>query len=327
MLLLSREEIRSVLSMKDAINAVQEAFRELACGTVKMPVRLSLPVEDYRGVMLTMPAYIGGAFDVLGQKVVTVYPENREKHKLPTILATVQLFDPKSGSCIALLDGTIITAMRTGAVGGVATRYLATKDSRTVGVFGAGIQGETQLEAVAEERSIEFVRVYDPVEQRKIQYCKDMSGKLGLDVRAASDPIHAVRGSDIIICASTARTPVFKGEWLDPGVHINAIGSYTPDARELDTVTIRRSKIVVDSREAALKEAGDLIIPIGERAISSQDIWAELGDIIVGKKEGRTSSQEITLFKSVGLALQDVSTAAVAYRKAKEQHKGIEVAI
>jgi len=327
MLLLSREEIRSVLSMKDAINAVQEAFKEFARGTVKMPVRLSVSVEDYKGVMLTMPAYIGGAFDVLGQKVVTVYPENQERQKLPTILATVQLFDPKSGRCIALLDGTIITAMRTGAVGGVATRYLATKDSRSVGVFGAGIQGETQLEAVAEERSIEVVRVYDPVEQRKIQYCKDMSRKLGLDVRAASEPVQAVRGSNIIICASTARTPVFKGEWLESGVHINAIGSYTPDTRELDTVTITRSKVVVDSREAALKEAGDLIIPIGERAISSQNIWAELGDIILGKKEGRTSDQEITLFKSVGLALQDVSTAAVAYRKAIEQHKGTEVAI
>jgi ornithine cyclodeaminase/alanine dehydrogenase len=313
--------------MKDAINAVEEAFKEFVLGTVEMPVRVSVPVERYSGVMLTMPAYIGGAFDALGQKVVTVYPENREKYNLRTILATVQLFDSKSGECIALLDGTIITAMRTGAVSGVATKYLAPKDSKSAAVFGAGVQAQTQLEAVVEERSIEVARVYDPVEQLAREYCEKMSKKLGINVSAARDPSQAVRGSDILICASTARTPVFKGEWLRPGMHINAIGSYTPDTRELDTATIKRSKVIVDSRTAALKEAGDLLIPIGEKAISSRHIWAELGEIILGKKEGRTSSQEITLFKSVGLALQDVSTAAVAYRKAVEQQKGIKVDI
>jgi len=327
MLLLSRDDVQSVLSMKDAITAVEEAFKEFARGMVEMPVRLSIPVERYGGVMLTMPAYIGGTFDALGQKVVTVYPENQEKCKLPTILATVQLFEPKSGNCIAVLDGTIITAMRTGAVSGVATKYLALNDSKSVAVLGAGVQAETQLEAVAEERSIEVAKVYDPVEQRKALYCEKMSRKLGIVVSAARDPRQAIRGSDIVICASTARTPVFKGEWLEPGMHINATGSHTPDTRELDTATIKRSKVVVDSREAALKEAGDLLIPIGEKSISSQHIWAELGEIILGKKEGRTSSQEITLFKSVGLALQDVSTAAVAYRKAIEQRKGIEVAL
>jgi alanine dehydrogenase len=327
MLLLSRSEIQSILSMKEAISAVEDAFKEFARGTVQMPVRLSIPLERYRGIMLTMPAYIGGTFDVLGQKVVTIFQENQEKYKLPTILATVQLFDPRSGNCLALLDGTIITAMRTGAVSGVATKYLARKDSKCVGVFGAGVQAETQLEAVAEERSIEAAKVYDVIEQRKDQYCEKMSSKLGIDVSAARDSRQAVQGSDIIICASTARTPVFKGEWLEPGMHINAIGSYTPDARELDSTTLKRSKVVVDSREAALKEAGDLLIPIGEKVISSEHIWAELGEMILGKKQGRTSSQEITLFKSVGLALQDISTAAAAYKKAIEQHKGIEVAI
>lgn len=322
MLLISRDEIQSILTMGDAIGAVEEAFKEFARGTVEMPVRVSLPVEQHNGVMLTMPAYIGGAFDAMGQKAVTVYPENPAKHGLPTILATVQLFDPETGKCLALLDGTTLTAIRTGAVGGVAAKYLAKKDSRCVGLFGAGVQAETQLAAVAEVRRIEVAKVFDIAEERKIQFCEKMARKLGIDVTPAQTPQETIRDSDIVICASTSRKPVFSGQWLQPGTHVNAIGSYTPDTRELDTATVTRSKVVVDSKEAALKEAGDLLIPIAEKAISSSHIWAELGEVLLGKKEGRTSDDEITVFKSVGLAIQDVSTASITYRKAVKQHRG-----
>ena len=302
MLLLSREDVQSVLTMKDAIRAVEEAFRQFALGNVRMPVRSSVTIQQHKGLMLTMPAYVGGV-EALGQKIVTVYPENLSKHDLPTILATVQLLDPETGECLAVLEGTYLTAMRTGAASAIATKYLARRDSSHIAVFGAGVQAETQLEAISEVRRIELAKVYDPVGQRVTEYCQRMSKRIGIEVKCAQNAQEALRDSDIVICASTSRTPVFNGEWLEPGMHINGIGSHTSDTRELDTVTIQRSKVVVDSRESALAEAGDLLLPIAENAISSEHIWAELGDIIIGKREGRTSDQEITLFKSVGIAI------------------------
>ena len=325
--MLSREDVQSVLTMKDALGAVEEAFRQFALGTVRMPVRSSISIEQNNGIMLTMPAYIGGDMNALGQKVVTVYPENPTKNNLPTTLATVQLLDPKTGECLAVMDGTFLTAMRTGAASGVATKYLARANSQTVAMFGAGVQAETQLEAIAEVRRIKAAKVFDTVTQRASQYCERMSKKLRIDVKQGKSARDTLRGSDIVICASTSRVPVFDGEWLEPGMHINGIGSHTPDTRELDTTSVRRSRVIVDSREAALKEAGDLIIPFAEKAITPSQIWGELGEVIVGRREARTSDQEITLFKSVGLALQDVSTALAVYRKAIQERKGTKVTI
>ena len=325
--MLSREDVQSVLTMKDALGAVEEAFRQFALGTVRMPVRSSISIDQNNGIMLTMPAYVGGDMNALGQKVVTVYPENPTKNNLPTTLATVQLLDPKTGECLAVMDGAFLTAMRTGAASGVATKYLARANSQTVGVFGAGVQAETQLEAIAEVRRIKAAKVFDTVTQRGSQYCERMSKKLKIDVKQGESTRDTLRGSDIVICASTSRVPVFDGEWLEPGMHINGIGSHTPDTRELDTTSVRRSRVIVDSREAALKEAGDLIIPFAEKAITPSQIWGELGEVIVGRREARTSDQEITLFKSVGLALQDVSTALAVYRKAIQVRKGTKVTI
>jgi ornithine cyclodeaminase/alanine dehydrogenase len=309
--------------MKDAIGAVEEAFKQFALGNVIMPAKS--PIEQNKNVMWSMAAYVGGGMNALGQKVVTVYPENPTKHNLPTTLATVELLDPLTGECLAVMDGTFLTAMRTGAVGGVATKYLARTNSATVAVFGSGVQAETQLEAVTEVRRIDAAKVFDNVTGRASDYCQRMSKKLKIDLKEGADPRDTLRGSDIVICASTSPIPVFSGEWLELGMHINGIGSARPDIRELDTVSVRRSKVVVDSRDAALREAGDLIIPIAEKAISSEHIWGELGQVILGEKKGRTSDEEITLFKSVGLALQDVSTARVVYKKALEQNKGTNV--
>jgi ornithine cyclodeaminase/alanine dehydrogenase len=311
--------------MKEAIDAVEEAFKQFALGNVKMPGKSSILVEQNKGVMWTMPAYIGGGMNALGQKVVTVYPENPAKHKLPTTLATIELLNPLTGECLAVMDGTFLTAMRTGAVGGVAAKYLARTNSATVAIFGAGVQAETQLESLAEVRRIDSAKVFDNVTGRAKDYCERMSKKLAIDLEEGADPRDTLRGSDIVICASTSRVPVFSGEWLEFGMHTNAVGSYTPDIRELDTTAIRRSKVIVDSRDAALREAGDLVIPIAEKVISAEHIRGELGQVILGKTEGRSSDQEITLFKSVGLALQDVSTALVVYKKALEQNKGTNV--
>lgn len=312
--------------MKDAIHAVEYAFKLSAQGHVRMPPRASIMIDQHRGQMLAMSAYIGGAIDALGQKIVTVYPENRSKD-LPTILAVVQLFDPKSGECLSVMDGTYLTAVRTGAVSGVATKYLARRDAERVTVFGAGVQAESQLEAMKEVRGILRARVFDPIAARAIRYSEGMSEKLGIKIEVAQTPKDALREADIIICASTSSTPVFSGHWLEAGAHINAIGSHNPATRELDTDAVRRSKVVVDSREAALREAGDLLIPIAEQAITADHVWAELGEIVAGEKTGRDSDQEITLFKSVGLAIQDVSTARVAYEKAIESGKGTKIEI
>jgi ornithine cyclodeaminase/alanine dehydrogenase len=312
--------------MKDAIHAVEDAFRLFAQGLVRMPPRESIMIDQHRGQMLAMPAYIGGANDTLGQKIVTVYPENRSKG-LPTILAVVQLFDPKSGECLSVMDGTYLTAVRTGAVSGVATKYLARRDAESVAVFGAGVQAESQLEAMKEVRGILRARVFDPLAERAFRFGEDMSRKLGIGVEVAQTSKEALRGADIVICASTSSTPVFSGQWLELGMHINAVGSHNPNTRELDTEAVRRSKVIVDSREAALKEAGDLLIPISERAIASDHVWADLGEIVSAQRVGRDSDQEITLFKSVGLAIQDVSTARVVYAKAIELGKGTKIGI
>jgi len=327
MLLLSREDVQSLLTMKDAIDAVEEAFRQFALGNVKMPAKSTISVEQNNGVIWAMPAYIAGDMNALGQKIVTTYPENPTRHNLPTTLATVELLDHETGECLAIMDGTFLTAIRTGAVGGVAAKHLARANSTRVAVFGAGVQAQTQLEALAEVRKIEAAKVFDNVTGRAGQYCERMSKKLKINVKEGEDPKDTLRGSDIVICASTSRVPVFSGEWLELGMHVNGVGSCTPETRELDTVSVRRSKVIVDSRDEVLNEAGDLIIPIAEKAISLEHIWGELGQVIIGKKKGRTSEQEITLFKSVGLAIQDVSTASVVYRKALEQNRGTNVRI
>jgi alanine dehydrogenase len=313
--------------MKETIEIVEEAFKQFALKNTIMPLRTCLNIEQFNGQFLSMPAYIGGNMNSLGLKVVTVYKQNPIKYELPTIIATIQLHDPKTGELLALMDGTYITAMRTGAVVGVATKYLANKDSKIVGLFGAGVQGKSCVLAVKEVRNIELIKVYDLIPTKTKTFCEEIHKKTGIEAIPVNKPKEAVIGSDIIITATTSKNPVFNGEWLEKGVHINAIGSHTPEARELDEITIKKSKIVVDSKEATLKEAGDLIIPIKNGIISSNAIYAELGELIVGKKLGRESKDEITVFKSVGLAIQDISTAKLVYEKAVKENIGKTIEI
>ena len=326
-LILNKNEIESILSMKETIEIVEEAFKQFALKNTIMPLRTCLNIEQFNGQFLSMPAYIGGNMNSLGLKVVTVYKQNPIKYELPTIIATIQLHDPKTGELLALMDGTYITAMRTGAVVGVATKYLANKDSKIVGLFGAGVQGKSCVLAVKEVRNIELIKVYDLIPTKTKTFCEEIHKKTGIEAIPVNKPKEAVIGSDIIITATTSKNPVFNGEWLEKGVHINAIGSHTPEARELDEITIKKSKIVVDSKEATLKEAGDLIIPIKNGIISSNAIYAELGELIVGKKLGRESKDEITVFKSVGLAIQDISTAKLVYEKAVKENIGKTIEI
>jgi ornithine cyclodeaminase/alanine dehydrogenase len=261
--------------------------------------------------------------DALGMKLVSAYPDNPTKYNLPTILGTVLLNDPRTGALLSIMDGAWITAMRTGAVSGVATRYLAREDARTVGIFGTGVQARTQLMAMKEARKLKDVKAYDIVPENSRKFSEEMTESLGITVMPEKDPMEVVSGSDIIVTATTSKVPVFNGEWLKEGVHINGVGSHHgPGVKELDEVTIRKAKVVVDQREASLKEAGDLMDPISKDVISADHIYAELGELVTGKKKGRTSNNEITVFKSVGLAIQDVATGMKVYELAKAKGVG-----
>jgi len=325
-LLLTRADVQSALTMTDAIDAVEEAFRQQHQGAAQLPLRTPIRIPQHKGVVLFMPAYIGGEMDALGMKVVTVYPDNPAKHGLPTILATVLLNDPRTGQLLAIMDGAYLTAMRTGAASGAATKYLARPDAKVVGVFGAGIQARTQLMAMCAVRPIVEARVYDPMAESAAAFCRDMRQALGIAVQPVTAPRAAVEGCDIIVAATTSKTPIFDGQWMAPGAHINGVGSHSLDAREVDSLTIQRSKVVVDLRSAAMAEAGDLVTPINAGEITAEHIYADLGEIVSGKP-GRTAADEITFFKSVGLAIQDVSTATKVYELARQKGIGQEVSL
>ena len=327
-LLLTRKDVEKVLTMKDAIAAVEGGFRQLALGNVIMPQRTAIRISEHHGIHLGMPAYVGGeeGRGSLALKVVTVYPENQSKFGLPTTIGTLLLNDPRTGALVAIMDAGFLTAMRTGAVSGVATSYLAREDARSVGVFGAGVQARAQLIAMCEVRSIERALVCDPWIEGRDKFATELSERLSIPVEPTDDP-RACVDNDIVVAASSSGEPIFEGSWLAPGTHINGIGSHSPNTRELDTVTIQRSKVVPDLAAACLVEAGDLIMPIKEGAITEDHIHASLGEVVAGLKPGRESDEEITLFKSVGLAVQDAATAAQVYDLARAAGVGVEIEI
>lgn len=322
MLLLTRQDVMSVLEMRDCMDAMEKAFAELASGTAVLPLRIG--IRPPGGLSLYMPAYLQG-MNALACKVVTVYKDNPARHGLPTTIGKVLLQDPATGQVVCIMDGGYLTAVRTGAASGVATRHLARKDDGQVaGIFGAGIQAETQLWGVAEARKLSRALVYDVAAPAAAAFATRMREKLGIPVEVADAP-EAVLRADILCTATSAATPIFDGAKVREGTHVNGIGSHSPGARELDTAVVRRSLLVADSREACLNEAGDVMIPIQEGAIGPDHIHADLGEIVTGKRPGRTSAAQITLFKSNGLAIQDVAAAALVYERAKTRGIGREV--
>ncbi len=323
-LLLSRTDVSRLLTMEDAIAAVEDAFRQLALGTVTMPQRTAIKVTPHGGVHLGMPAYIGGEVDALALKVVTVYPQNPIRYQLPTTIGLLVLSDPKTGAPLAVMDASYMTAVRTGAVSGVATKHLARPDARRVGIFGAGVQAQTQLAAVACARPIEGAWVYDSVGAKAQSFAAEMTGKLKVPVVPVQTPREVVAGMDIIVAASSATEPVFDGSWLEPGQHINGVGAHAPATRELDTATVVRSKVFADSVDACFVEAGELILAMKEGAIGREHVKGGLGDVVAGLVKGRERADEITLFKSVGLAIQDVATARLVYQRARAANVGVE---
>lgn len=321
-LLLTRDDVARVLDMASCMDVVEKAFAELASDTAVLPLRIG--IKPPGGISLYMPAYLKG-LGALACKVVTVYKDNPTKHGMPTTIGKVLLQDPETGDVICIMDGGYLTAMRTGAVSGVATKYLAREgDGQVAGIFGAGVQARMQLRAVAVARKLSKALVYDPFPEA-IQGFVAALGDLDLEIVAAESPEALLEGADILCAATSSPTPLFDGSLVRPGTHINGIGSHTPNARELDTVIVERSKFVADSAEACLSEAGDLMIPIDEGAITADHVHAELGEIVLGRKPARENDEEITLFKSVGLAIQDVATAKLVYDKAVEAGIGTRV--
>jgi ornithine cyclodeaminase/alanine dehydrogenase len=323
-LLLSRSDVQKLLPMSKAIDVVEGAFSELAKGTAEMPPRTVMIDSEVGGWIAYMPAYLKSS-GALGVKAVTVYKGNPAKHNLPTTLATILVQDQQTGQVLAVMDGGYLTAVRTGAVSGVATRHLARKDSKIGGILGTGVQARAQVIAMCEAAKLDEALSFsvDPDDRRKA-FADELSATTGVPVRLAKSTEDVLANSDIVALATTAARPIVKASWWKKGAHINAIGSHAPGVRELDTETVVKSKVVCDQKAACLAEAGDIQIPIEEGAYSADRIHGDLGAVVNGTIKGRESDSEITLFKSVGLAVQDISCAALVYQQALAQGVGTE---
>lgn len=298
--ILSADDVRAAVSMEDAIDAMREAFGQLSAYQADIPMRT--PVSGEGGVMLLMPGRLKES-GAMGAKVVSVFEDNPEQG-LPAVNALVLMVDPETGLPRALLEGGYLTALRTGAASGLATELLAVSDARVLTVFSAGAQARTQVEAVRAVRPIEEVRVV----ARTLGSAQALASELeGVEARALEDRSEAVKGAHVICTATTSSKPVFDGADVDPGTHVNGIGSYTPTMREVDDALVSRARIVVDSMEAAMEEAGDLIGPIRRNVISRAGLYGELGQIVNGELEGRDDDEDVTFFKSVGSAAQDMA--------------------
>jgi ornithine cyclodeaminase/alanine dehydrogenase len=321
MLILSRRDLERLLTPAAVMGALESAFARYARGEAQVPARLGVPAGD-EGLLLVMPSSLGGA--ALGAKLVTVYGGNRERG-LPTIFATYILLDASTGRPVALMEGGFLTGIRTGATSALAARYLARPDSRVIACFGAGVQAAFQLRGLASVFRLERVLLVGRTRERAERFARTMAEELGIPVRLAESPRQAVSQADVVTCATTSPTPVFSGKDLRPGTHVDAVGAFRPDTREVDSETVSRSRVVVDSFAGAWEEAGDLLIPIKEGAISRSSIDAELADLVTGARPGRRDRDEVTLFKSVGFALEDAATARLAYDEARAAGAGVEV--
>jgi ornithine cyclodeaminase/alanine dehydrogenase-like protein (mu-crystallin family) len=324
---LTADDVRRALPMAEAIAGMKAAFAQLSQGQAAVPLRTQLPIPEHNGVALFMPAYLARSQD-LAVKVVSVFPDNA-RHGRPAIHGLVLVLDARSGQPTALLEGAALTAIRTGAASGAATDLLARPDATAAAIFGSGTQARTQLEAICAVRAIRAVQVYGLDRPACEQFAQEMAGRgpIPQAVTVADSPRAAVRGADIICTATTSMTPVFDGRDLQAGAHINAVGSYTPQMQEVDATTIRRSLVVVDARQSALAEAGDLIIPLAAAEIGQDAIYAELGEIVAGLKPGRASPEQITYFKSCGVAVQDAVAARIALQGAIRLNLGTVVEI
>lgn len=329
MRVLSADDVRRAVPMLDAINAVERAFISLSTGQADVPLRAHIATPERAAVSFFMPARLGDGSGqaALGLKVVSVFPQNQARGE-PSIYALVAIFDPESGRPLAVLDGTYLTALRTGAASGVATRHLARPDASVLALFGAGAQALPQALAVCAVRPIARIWIVNRTPARAAQLAERLRGAgYAGEILVAGVPAEALAEADVVCAATSSPTPVFQDEWLRPGVHINGVGSFKPSMAELPAATLARARIVVDQRQAAWAEAGELIQAREAGLIDEQTIVGELGEVAAGLRIGRSTAEEITLFKSVGNAAQDVAVAALALARAEALGLGSDVAL
>ena len=321
--LLSSNDVKKALPMEEAIEVTKKAFSSLSSRKVEMPLRNRIHIPKQDGVLLTMPAAALEDGDI-AVKIVSVFGKNL-KRGLPLIHAILIILDAENGKILSMMDGEVLTAVRTGAGVGVATDILAPNEANIVAIIGSGKQARSLLEAVCTVRNIKQVRVYSPNSEHVHKFAEEMSGlgKIPSDIKALSSSAAALKGADIICTATNSVKPVISFDYLKQGAHVNAVGSFQPTMQEIDSKTIASSLVVVDSLESALVETGDIIIPLDKGLIKKQHICAEIGEIINGTKKGRSSSDQLTFFKSCGVAVQDVVTAGIALKNAEKQKLGI----
>ncbi|AYK14088.1 MAG: alanine dehydrogenase [Methanosarcina flavescens] len=318
---LAQEEVKSVMDMSSVMQVVEQAFRQHGFGRVQMPPKSYLYYTAYNGDLRTMPAYLEEE-NITGVKIVNVHPGNPARG-LPTVMALIVLISPETGAPIAVMDGTYLTDVRTGAAGGIAAKYLARKDSKVIGLVGAGNQAKTQLEALCEIFEPGLVRVTSRTKESSEQLIREMAGITPCEIHY-EDSIEKVCDCDILVTATPTRKPIVKAQWIKEGTHINAIGADAIGKEELDPELLIRSKIIVDDMVQAL-HSGEVNVPLSKHYISENDIHAQLGEVIVGLKPGRTSEEEITIFDSTGLAIQDVASAHLVYERAVSNGLGMKV--
>jgi alanine dehydrogenase len=325
MLILSEGQVRSLIAIEALIAALEQAHIQYSTAKAIMPVRLVVPLPQIHGRITSMPGYLTED-KALGMKVVTYFQNNPEQN-LPAILATVMLFSAATGKIIAVMDGSYITAIRTACASAMATRALANPEAPVLGILGAGVQARAHIEALCRVRQLKKIKLYSPSGTSAANIKRELEPAVRIAIDVAKSAEETVRNSDLVVTATTAQQPILKCEWLKSGAHINAVGSHRPDSREIDGMTVTQSKVVVDSREAIMAECGDILLAIKEQSITENHLHAEIGEVLAGTKSGRSSASEITLYKSVGIAIQDVATAQLVYHKALELKVGTNVEI
>ena len=323
MLIIGQKEVPALLPMAECIDVMADALATLARGGAVLPLRQMLRLPDQSGIMGMMPAYLDAPVS-LGVKIITVFNANHgteyDSHQ-----GVVLLFEPVHGSVVAMIDASSVTAIRTAAVSGVATNLLARADAGDLCILGSGVQARTHIDAMRQVRTIHRIRVWSRSAAHADAFARAETARLGVLVEATEYARDAVHGADIICTTTSSREPVLQGEWIAEGAHINAVGSSTPTARELDSAAVSRARLFVDRRESTLNEAGDFLIPRREGVIGDGHILGEIGELLLGTHDGRVTPGDVTLFKSLGLAVEDVAAAQFIYREAIRRGVGLSV--
>jgi alanine dehydrogenase len=321
--LLTEGDVTSLITMDDLIEEMGVTLHRFSSGEAVQPLRTVIPVGRENGVFAVMPAYLG-APAVLGAKLVTVFDRNAALD-LPTHLATVLLFSPETGALLAVLDGRFITEARTAAVSAVSARLLATDAASVLAIIGSGVQARSHLQALECAFELSQVRVWSPTPQHQMAFLEDMESSTHAKLVGTDSAEQAVQGADLVVLATASSEPVVQNEWIKAGAHVISVGACRPDQREMDPALVQRGRLFVDSRAAALAESGDVVLGIQERRFTASHIAGEIGELIAGKVEGRRSPRDVTIFKSLGLAVEDVAAADLAYRRAITQDVGREL--